>query len=847
MAEDNRPGEGNEEDRELKEATAPAREQVDAPGGPDGPGADIGNVVPVRIVQELERSYIDYAMSTIVSRALPDVRDGLKPIHRRILYAMGEAGNTPDRAYRKSASSVGDVMGKYHPHSDAAIYDALIRMAQDFSLRYPLIDGHGNLGSIDGDPPAASRYTEARLARLAMEMLRDIDKDTVDFTPNYDETRKEPVVLPSRFPNLLVNGSSGIAVAMATNVPPHNLGEVIDGLVLMIDNPNVSLDELMAVIPGPDFPTGAEINGRDGIRQAYETGRGLIIMRAKAEIEIMKNGKARIVITELPYQVNKAKLIERIAELVQDRRIDGITDLRDETGRHGLRIVMELRRDAPARVILNQLYKFTPLQETFGAIMLALVDNEPRVLSLPEILRYYLDHQFVVITRRTRYELERARERAHILEGLRIALAHLDEVIQLIRQSATPEEAKTGLMTRFGLSDKQAQAILDMRLQRLTGLERDKIELEYQELLKTIEYLMAVLSDERMVYAIIRQEMLAIKERFGDKRRTRITDAEGQGLDTEDLIADEAAVITLTHQGYIKRLALTTYKSQRRGGRGVTGMGTKEEDFVENLFITTLHQYLLFFSTAGKVYALKVYEIPEAGRQAKGTAIVNLLDLSGEEKIAAVIPVRNFEGGGYLLFATKNGIAKRTELADYRNIRRSGLIAYGLDDDDELIGVRLTSGEEDILLVTRYGQSIRFKEDDVRPMGRTARGVKAMRLAEGDAVVALDVASAGTHLLCVTDKGYGKRTPIRDFRLQNRGGMGIRAMNLTRRIGVIVGVRVVTEADEVMLITTAGILIRFEVKEIPTQGRNTQGVTVMRPAPGDEVTALARIAAEEDE
>ncbi len=809
-----------------------------------GEGGGPGNILPVRLVHELERSYIDYAMSTIVSRALPDVRDGLKPIHRRILYAMRESGNTPDRPYRKCASAVGDVMGRYHPHGDLAIYDALIRMAQDFSLRYPLIDGHGNLGSIDGDPPAASRYTEARLASLAMEMLRDIDKDTVDFVPNYDETRKEPVVLPSRFPNLLVNGSSGIAVAMATNIPPHNLSEVIDGTVLMIDNPEVGVRELMATIPGPDFPTGGEILGREGIRAAYETGRGLITVRAKATLDVAKNGRTRIVVTELPYQVNKSRLIERIAELVRDRRIEGITDLRDETGRHGMRIVMELRRDASGRVILNQLFKYTQLQETFGVIMLALVDGEPRVLSLAEAIREYLDHQVVVVTRRTRYDLERAKERAHIVEGLRIALAHLDEVIRLIRASATPDDARRGLIETFGLSEKQAQAILDMRLQRLTGLERDKIEAEYRELLATIEYLSAVLGDERLVYGIIRQELLAIKERYGDKRRTVIVEAEG-ALADEDLIPDETAVITLTHQGYIKRLAATTYRSQRRGGRGVTGMGTKEEDFVENLFITTTHHYLLFFSTAGKVYALKVYDIPEAGRQAKGTAIVNLLDLGGGEQVAAVIPVRGFDSGGYLLFATKNGICKRTALEEYQNIRRSGIIAFSLDEGDELVGVRLTKGDEEILLVTRWGQSIRFREDDARPMGRTARGVKAMDLTRDDCVVALDVTSAGTHLLLVTDKGYGKRVPVKHFRLQRRGGVGIRAIRLTPRIGAVVGVRVVTESDEVMIITAQGVLIRMRVKEISVVGRNAQGVLVMRPNPGDELVSIARIAGEE--
>ena len=719
MFESERPDEGPPvNETEPQETSGAPAAGEDAEGG-----SDAGQIRPVRIVHELERSYIDYAMSTIVSRALPDVRDGLKPIHRRILYSMRESGNTPERAFRKSAAPIGDVMGRYHPHGNEAIYDALVRMAQDFSLRYPLIEGHGNLGSIDGDPPAAMRYTETRLAPLAMEMLRDIDKDTVDFTPNFDETRKEPVVLPSRFPNLLVNGSTGIAVAMATNVPPHNLGEVIDALDLMIDKPDVTTAELMEIIPGPDFPTGGIILGQEGVRQAYQTGRGLITLRAKTEIDVLKNGRSRIVITELPYQVNKSKLIERIADLARERRIDGITDLRDETGRQGLRVVLELRRDAPARVILNQLFKFTPLQETFGAIMLALVDNEPRVLTLVEILRYYLDHQFAVVRRRTEYELARARERAHILEGLRIALEHLDEVIRLIRASASPDEAKQGLMTKFGLSDKQAQAILDMRLQRLTGLERDKIELEYQELLRTIEYHTGVLGNDHLVYGIIKQEMGAIRERFADDRRTLIAPSE-LSLETEDLIPDEPAIITLTHQGYIKRLAPTTYKSQRRGGRGVTGMSTKEEDFVEYLFTTTTHHYLLFFSTAGKVYALKVYEIPEAGRQAKGMAIVNLLELGGGEKVAAVIPVKGFDAGGYLCFATRNGIAKRTELSDYRNIRRRGIIAYSLDDGDELVGVRMTSGEEQMIMVTRHGQSIRFKEADVRPMGRTARGVR---------------------------------------------------------------------------------------------------------------------------
>ncbi|MGE5590286.1 MAG: DNA gyrase subunit A [Bacillota bacterium] len=803
--------------------------------------------LPVDLEREMRKSYIDYAMSVIVSRALPDVRDGLKPVHRRILYAMYDAGNTPDKAYRKSAKTVGEVLGNFHPHGDQAVYDAMVRMAQDFAIRYPLVDGHGNFGSMDGDPPAAMRYTEARLSKMALAMLADIDKETVDFDPNFDNTDEEPKVLPSRIPNLLVNGSEGIAVGMATKIPPHNLREVIDGVIMLIDNPAADVKDLMQVIKGPDFPTGALIMGREGIRDAYTTGRGSITMRAVATIEPMNNGKSRIVVTEIPYQVNKARLIEQIAELVRDKKIDGITDLRDETDRHGMRIVVELRRDANPNVILNQLYKFTPMQSTFGAIMLSLVDSVPKVLNLREMLYYYLQHQKDVVTRRSRYDLRKAEERAHILEGLRIALDHIDEVINLIRASRTEDDARQGLMARFGLSEVQAKAIVDMRLGRLTGLERDKIEQEYAELLKTMDYLRALLSNERMLMTVIKKELSDVRDKYGDDRRTKITASEAEEFALEDLIPEEDMVVTLTHAGYIKRLPLDTYRSQRRGGRGVTGMGTKEEDFVEHIFVATTHHSILVFTNRGKVYKLKVHQVPEAGRTAKGTAIVNLLQISPGEKIQAVIPVKGVDEDHFLFFATQAGTVKKTRISEYANIRAGGLIAVGLEEQDELVGVRRTDGNSEIILVSARGQAIRFKEEDVRAMGRSAHGVRGMNLDRDDVVIGMDVADDTADLLVVTDQGFGKRTPVKEYRLTGRGGKGVRTMNLTRRNGNLVGIRSVREDDELILITANGVLIRIAVREVSQQGRDTQGVTVMRPDEGDKVVALALVPPKEED
>lgn len=799
-----------------------------------------GKVIPISIEDEMKRSYLLYSMSVIVGRALPDVRDGLKPIHRRILYAMSELGLTPDKPHRKSATIVGEVMGKYHPHGDAAIYDTLVRMAQDFSHRYPLIDGHGNFGSIDGDPPAAMRYTEARMAKITLKLLADIDKETVDFVPNFDESLKEPTVLPARFPNLLVNGSSGIAVGMATNIPPHNLGEVIDAVVMLIDNPDASIKELMMIIKGPDFPTGGLIMGRDGIRDAYTTGRGSIKMRARARIETSSGGKTRILVTEIPYQVNKARLIESIAELVRDKKIDGITDLRDESDREGMRIVIELRRDANPNVVLNQLYKHTQMEDTFGVIMLVLVDGQPRVLNLKETLHYYIEHQKEVVTRRTRFELARAEERAHILEGLKIALDNLDAIITLIRQSRTPEVAREGLMKRFKLSEKQAQAILDMRLQRLTGLERKKIEDEYVEVIKLIAKLKGILADEKRVLEVIKEELLAIKEEYADLRRTEIT-AAATKLDVEDLIAEEDIVVTLTHQGYIKRLPLTTYRSQRRGGRGVTGMSTKEEDFVEHLFVTTTHEYILFFTDKGKIYSIKAYEVPEASRQARGTAVVNLISLSPGESIRAVIPIREFADDKYLVMATRQGVIKKTALSMYDNARRSGVIAIDLAEGDDLVSVKLTSGDEELIIVTAQGQSIRFKEEEVRPLGRIARGVKGISLAKGDTVVGMDVVREGCDLLVVTANGFGKRTPLAEYRLQSRGGKGIKTLKVTPKTGPAADVKVLTGDDELMIISAEGIIIRMNAADIPQQGRSTQGVRVMKLEPGDKVVSVAQV------
>lgn len=806
---------------------------------------DKGKILPVSITEEVKKSYLTYAMTVIVGRALPDVRDGLKPAHRRILYAMHQMGLTPNKGYQKSARTVGEVLGKYHPHGDNVCYDTMVRLAQDFNMRYPLIDGHGNFGSIDGDPPAAMRYTEARLAPISLELLRDIDKNTVDFQPNFDDRLEEPTVLPARFPNLLVNGSSGIAVGMATNIPPHNLREVIDGCVALIDDPDMPIKDLMQHIKGPDFPTGGRIMGREAIRKAYRTGRGVIKVRAQAQLERMSNGKSRILVTELPYNVNKARLIEKIAQLVRDKKIDGITDLRDESDREGIRIVIELRRDANPNIVLNRLYKHSQLQETFGIIMLALVDGEPKVLNLKQMLELYLSHQKDVIRRRTKYELDKAEARAHILEGLRIALDHIDEVIALIRRSRDTDEAKRGLMTQFGLSEKQAQAILDMRLQRLTGLERDKIEAEYKELIKTIARLREILQNEKLVMQIIKDELLEVKEKYGDDRRTVIANAAGE-LEMEDLIAEEDVVITLTHQGYVKRLPVTTYRSQRRGGRGVSGMGTKDEDFVEHLFITTTHHYLLVFTNKGMVYRTKVYNIPEASRQSRGIPIINLVPIGSDELVTAVIPLKDFSHGGYLLTATRQGYVKKTDLVEYETSRTSGLIALTLDDGDELIDVKLTTGDNEIILGTKYGQAIRFDEADVRPMGRTAKGVYGINLNEGDEVVAMDLTMEGADVLSVTAQGYGKRTSIDEFRKQKRYGKGVIMMK-TLRNDYVVGFKVVKPGNDLMMITEAGIVIRIRTDEVSRMGRSTRGVKLMSVEEGDRIVALARVAASEDD
>ncbi len=786
----------------------------------------------------MKNSYIDYAMSVIVARALPDVRDGLKPVHRRILYAMQEAGMGSNKPYKKSARIVGEVLGKYHPHGDSSVYDAIVRMAQDFSMRYMLADGHGNFGSVDGDPAAAMRYTEVRMSKISELMLQDIDKETVDFTPNYDESLKEPSVLPSKFPQLLVNGTSGIAVGMATNIPPHNMTEVIDGTLMLIDNPETTMEELMTVIKGPDFPTAGLILGTEGIKQAYRTGRGIIKMRAQAHIETMSNGKPRIIVTELPYQVNKARLVEKIAELVRDKSIEGITDLRDESDRNGMRVVIDLRRDSNPNVILNQLYKHTQLQDSFGVIMLALVDGQPRILNLKEILHYYVKHQEDVITRRTKYELAKAEARAHILEGLTIALDHLDAVITTIRESRTADIAREALMENFKLSEKQAQAILDLRLQRLTGLEREKIEEEYQEVLKTIEWLKSVLADEGKILQIIKDELTEVRTKFGDERRTRIT-YDPSNIDVEDLIAQEDVVITLTHNNYIKRMPLDTYRNQKRGGRGVTGMGTKETDFVENILITTTHHTILFFTSRGRVYHLKAYEIAEASRQAKGTAIINLLQLDKGEKITAVIQVKEFNPERFLFMATKKGIVKKTGLSEFKSMRKGGLIAITLDDDDELIGVKFTDGDRYVILGTRDGMAIAFDEEDVRPMGRNARGVRGIRLREGDAVIGMDNLHRDADVLTVTEYGFGKRTPTSEYRSQTRGGKGLINMKVTEKTGAVIGLRVVRPGQELMLITSEGIVIRTNIDEISVISRNTQGVMLMKTEVNDKVASLA--------
>ena len=799
-----------------------------------------GKVVPVNLGSEMKNSYIDYAMSVIVARALPDVRDGLKPVHRRILYAMQEAGMGSNKPYKKSARIVGEVLGKYHPHGDSSVYDAIVRMAQDFSMRYMLADGHGNFGSVDGDPAAAMRYTEVRMSKISELMLQDIDKETVEFVPNYDESLKEPSVLPSKFPQLLVNGTSGIAVGMATNIPPHNMSEVIDGVLMLIDNPDATIEELMTAIKGPDFPTAGQILGTNGIREAYMTGRGVIKMRALAHIETLSNGKPRIIVAELPYQVNKARLIEKIADLVREKSIEGITDLRDESDRTGMRIVIDLRRDANANVILNQLYKHTQLQDSFGVIMLALVDGSPKVLNLKQVLHYYIIHQEDVITRRTKYELAKAEARAHILEGLTIALDHLDAVITTIRESRTADIAREALMAGFKLSEKQAQAILDLRLQRLTGLEREKIEEEYQETLKAIEEYKAILADEMRILQIIKEELTAVKEKYGDERRTQIV-VDTSEIDVEDLIAEEDVVITLTHGGYIKRISLDTYRKQKRGGRGVTGMGTKEADFVENLLVTTTHHTILFFTSRGRVYYLKAYEIAESNRQAKGTAIINLLQLDKDEKITAVIQVKEFDPERYLFMATRKGIVKKTQLSEFSSMRKGGLIAVNLDEDDDLIGVKFTDGESYLMLATREGISIAFSEDDVRAMGRVARGVRGIRLREGDEVIGMDVLSRNAELLTVTEGGYGKRTPTSEYRSQTRGGKGLINMKVTEKTGKVIGIKVVHEDQELILITTEGIVIRTNVSDISVIGRNTQGVLIIKTDSNDKVASMAAI------
>ncbi len=802
------------------------------------------NVIPVEITKEMKKSYIDYAMSVIVGRALPDVRDGLKPVHRRILYAMYEANLYPDRPYKKCATTVGDVLGKYHPHGDASVYDALVRLAQDFSMRYPLVDGHGNFGSVDGDPAAAYRYTEARMAKISMAMLTDIEKQTVDFMPNYNEDHQEPVVLPSRFPNLLVNGSSGIAVGMATNIPPHNLREVIGGIIALIDDPDISIEGLCEHIKGPDFPTAGIIMGLSGIRSAYETGRGKIVMRARSEIEQMAGDRQRIVVTELPYQVNKARLIEKIAELVKDKRVEGISGLRDESDREGMRMVIELKRDVNANVILNQLYKYTQLQETFSIIMLAIVGKEPKVLNLKEMLRHYLDFQQDVIVRRTRFDLKKAEARAHILEGLRIALDHIDEIIKLIR--ASYDDAKPKLMETFSLSDVQAQAILDMRLARLQGLEREKIDGEYDELMKLIAHLNEVLGSESMVLDIIKTELLEISEKYGDDRKSEITAHEDE-INIEDLIEEEDVVITLTHFGYVKRLPVDTYKAQRRGGKGIMGMTTREEDFVERLFVTSTHNHVLFFTNKGKMYRLKAYEIPEAGRQAKGTAIVNLLQLDSDEKVTATICVKEFEADKYLFFATRKGIVKKTDFLAYNTARKSGLAAIVLDEDDELINVELTDGNQDVMLATYHGMCIRFNESDVRPLGRVSHGVRGIRINDADDyVVGMGVAKEGADFLVVTEKGFGKKTSLTEYKTQNRGGQGVNTYRLSEGTGNVAGVMVVTEADDIMLITSDGTIIRMRTREISQIGRLTKGVRLMR-LDDVHVVSIARTDEQEEE
>ena len=799
----------------------------------------------VDLKKTMETSYIDYAMSVIAARALPDVRDGLKPVQRRILYSMIELNNGPDKPHRKCARIVGDTMGKYHPHGDSSIYGALVNLAQEWSTRYPLVDGHGNFGSVDGDGAAAMRYTEARLSKISMEMTADINKDTVDFVPNFDETEKEPVVLPSRFPNLLVNGTSGIAVGMATNIPPHNLREVINAVVKIIDdqideNGETSMEDILQIIKGPDFPTGAEILGTRGIEEAYRTGRGKIRVRAVTNIEPMQNGKNRIIVTELPFMVNKARLIEKIAELVRDKKVDGITDLSDQSSREGMRICIELRRDVNPNVILNQLDKHTQLQDTFGVIMLALVNNEPKVMNILDMLKYYLKHQEEVVTRRTKYDLNKAEERAHILQGLLIALDNIDEVIKIIRGSKNVQEAKAELISRFDLSEVQAQAIVDMRLRALTGLEREKLEAEYAELMKKIEEYRAILADRKLLLGVIRKEILVISEKYGDERRTHIGYDEFD-ISMEDLIPRENVVITVTNMGYIKRMSMDTFKSQNRGGKGIKGMQTLEEDFIRELFVTTSHHYIMFFTNKGRVYRLKAYEIPEAGRTARGTAVINLLQLMPDEKITATIPIKEYEDGKYLFMATKKGLVKKTPIQDYMNVRKTGLAAISLREDDLLIEVKVTDNAQDILLVTKYGQCIRFNEKDVRSTGRVSMGVRGMNLSDNDEIIGMQMSSQGKDMLIVSEKGMGKRTSMEEFTKQNRGGKGVKCYKITEKTGNVVGMKAVDEESEIMIINTEGIVIRMKCSDISQYGRITSGVKLINLPEKEKVASVAKV------
>lgn len=803
------------------------------------------NIIPVDLDSEMRKSFIDYSMSVIVSRALPDVRDGLKPVHRRILYAMYEDGITPDKAYRKCATTVGNVLGRYHPHGDASVYDAMVRMAQDFSLRYPTVDGHGNFGSVDGDGAAAYRYTEAKMSKLSVNMLTDIEKNTVDFIPNFDESRNEPVVLPSRFPHLLVNGSDGIAVGMATKIPPHNLGEVVDGIIALIDNPEISLEELMEHIPGPDFPTGAQIMGTSGIRSAYSTGRGKLKVRAKAEIEPWKDTRERIIVTEIPYMVNKARLIEKIADLVHEKRVEGISDLRDESDRDGMRIVIELKRDANAQIVLNQLYKYTQLEDTFSIITLALVDRtSPQVLSLKQVLVHYVDFQKEVIVRRTRFDKKKAEDRAHILEGLKIALDNIDEVIEIIRNSYN--DAKSRLIERFGFTDVQAQAILDMRLARLAGMEREKIENELKDILELIDHLNEILGNEQMILDIIKEEITAIKDKFNDERRTSIEPV-ADDIDIEDLIAVEENVITMTHQGYIKRLPSDTYKSQNRGGKGIVGMQTKDEDFVSTMFVSSTHSYVMFFTNTGRMFRIKAYRIPESSRQAKGTPIVNLLELAPGESISAVIPIKEYTDGQYLTMCTKKGIIKKTDIMEYSNAPKGGKIAIKLDDDDQLLRVKLTNGDTDIFIGTHKGKMIRFNEKDVRELGRVSRGVRAIKLDDDDYVVGMSVFVDGGKMLVVSENGYGKKTELDEYKTQTRGGKGCSTYKISDATGNIAGIKIVSPDDDVIMITSEGVIIRLDTEDISTYSRVTKGVRLMRLADGIKLATIAKVEKESEE